>query len=719
MSKDLDILLDKCIDRMNQGDSLEECLASYPEQAKELEPLLRAIWGVRDACSPIPSATAKSVTRRRLDAALVDADRRFQERQRRTMPLFAWPRVAAAVAAVLVMALMGFGLHWLLTPEVGPVVAQANFRLLLSDQENAIGDFESLEVTITGIGMLRAGEPGGWEKIELEESVVRELTRLQGLNAQEIWGGIIPEGQYTQIFIYIENAIGTLRNGETVDVVVPSGNLQISRPFVVGAGDSVVNFVYDVTVVAAGNQYILLPQIDQSGADQEFHEVGEGALTLWVVDTAAPVIPGQNITVLVTFQGDPMPGAQVKVNGVDVGNTSGEAGKEGRISFTVPYDEKLKVKAKITTELGELEGQLKIEFGDELNIEVVEGVVAPGQSIEVQVTLETLQGITIPIPGAEVEVKKVGVFTTDAEGRTLPFTVPYDDELEIKAQKNKLKGELEIDLEEKFEEAELTIQIVEGEVSPGESITILVTFQGNPVGGALVKVENAGAFITDDDGRSSFTVPYDGDLEIKVKKGELKGELEIDLEQELQEGEVKIEAEEEPEGELDVEIEGDIAPGETVTLLATFTGEPVAGAEVKLNDEEIGSTKQDGTITFTIPADADELEIEVKKEKLKGELEIELEEGEAKVEPHEEPEGELTLDIEGDVAPGGTVTLLVTFVDEAIAGAEVEVNGEAIGPTGQDGTVRFTIPEDADELEIKVKKEKLKGELQIEFEESS
>ncbi|HEY82347.1 MAG TPA: DUF4382 domain-containing protein [Dehalococcoidia bacterium] len=649
--KDLDILLDKCIDRMNQGDSLEDCLAAYPEKAKELEPLLRAIWGVRDACSPIPTATAKSAMRQRLDAALIDADRRLRERPRKIRPLFSWPRVLAAVTAILVLALMGFGLRWMLAPEVAPVLAQANFRLLLSDQENAIGDFESLEVTITGIGMLRAGESGGWEKIELEESVVRDLTRLQGLNAQEIWGGIIPEGQYTQIFIYIEDAIGTLKSGETVDVVIPSGNLQISKPFVVGAGESVVNFVYDVTVVSAGNQYILLPQIDQSGPEQEFYEVGEGELTLWVVapEPPTPVVPGDNITVLVTFQGDPVAGAQVKVNGLDIGNTGGEAGQEGRISFTVPYDEKLKVKAKITTELGELEGQLKIEFGDELDIEIVEGVVAPGQNIEVQVTLETLQGTTIPIPGAEVKVKGVGTFTTDAEGRTLPFPVPYDDELEIKAQKNKLKGELEIDLEEKFQKAELSIQIAEGELTPGANITILVTFQDNPVVGAQVKVKGVGVFLTNQDGQTiPFPVPYDDELEIKAQKNKLKGELEIDLEEKFQEAELEAEsesereqeppegeeeAEKEREGELDLEIEGEVAPGGTVTLLVTFAGEPVAGAEVRLDDEKIGATEQDGTISFTISADADELEIKVRKDKLKGELEFELQE-EASEEGH-------------------------------------------------------------------------------------
>ncbi|MFQ6121640.1 MAG: DUF4382 domain-containing protein [Dehalococcoidales bacterium] len=709
MNKDLNILLDKCIDRMNEGDSLEECLASYPEQAKDLEPLLRAIWDVRDACSPMPRATAKSAARQRLDAALVNSDRRLQERQRRTMPLFGWPRALATAAAVLVLVLMGFGLHWMLTPGVAPVVAQANFRLLLSDQENAIGDFESLEVTITSIGMLRAGEEGGWEVIELEESVVRDLTRLQGLNAQEIWGGIIPEGQYTQVFIYIEDAVGTLKNGETVNVIVPSGNLQISKPFVVNAGDSVVNFVYDVTVVAAGNQYILLPQIDQSGADQEFHEVGEGKLTLWVVDTGTPVTPGDNITIIVTFEGDPVPGAQVKVNGVHVGNTSGETGQEGRISFTVPYDEKLKVKAKINTALGELEGQLKIEFGDELTIEVVEGVMAPGQSIKVQVTFVTLQGIAIPMQGAQVEVEDMGVFITDDDGR-ISFTVPYDDELEIKAVKDELKGKLEIDLEQQLQEGELTIQVVEGEVTPGESITIRITFLENAVEGALVKVEDVGVFITDGDGRIlPFTVPYDDELEIKAVKDELKGKLEIDLEQQLQEGELTIQV-----------VEGEVTPGESITIRITFLENAVEGALVEIEDMGVFITDGDGRISFTVPHD-DELEIKAMKGKLKGKREIDLEkelqEGEVKIELQEELQGELNLDIEGDIAPGGIVTLLVTFAGERVAGAEVEVNDEEIGSTEEDGTITFAIPEDADELEIEVKKEKLRGELEIELEE--
>ena len=56
-------------------------------------------------------------------------------------------------------------------------------------------------------------------------------------------------------------------------VKLPSGKLQISKPF--SLSDSVVNFVYDITVHKAGKsgKYILNPQIAQSGPDQEFVEV--------------------------------------------------------------------------------------------------------------------------------------------------------------------------------------------------------------------------------------------------------------------------------------------------------------------------------------------------------------------------------------------------------------------------------------------------------------
>lgn len=123
MSKDWDILLDKCIDRMNEGASLEDCLAEHPEHAEELEPLLRALCDARDTCSTMPGATAKSVMRRRLDAVLVDSDGSVQKSYWRPSLLFGWSRTKAALAIVLVLALIGSGLFWALKPGVTSVLA--------------------------------------------------------------------------------------------------------------------------------------------------------------------------------------------------------------------------------------------------------------------------------------------------------------------------------------------------------------------------------------------------------------------------------------------------------------------------------------------------------------------------------------------------------------------------------------------------------------------
>ncbi len=104
----------------------------------------------------------------------------------------------------------------------------------------------------------------------------------------------------------------------------------------------------------------------------------------------------------------------------------------------------------------------------------------------------------------------------------------YERQIRIFGEKG--QGKLKIDLEQEFEEGELTLEVVEGEVTPGESITGHVTFQGEDVEGALVEVNDDEVGTTDGDGHISFTVPYDEELKIEAVLGELEGELEIDLE---------------------------------------------------------------------------------------------------------------------------------------------------------------------------------------------
>jgi hypothetical protein len=303
MSRTFDEILDECVDRINRGERLEDCLASYPEHAEELKPLLRAMIDTQTAYAFTPSPTAKMAARQRLNYALEELARRREERR----PLFpripGWSKAWVATAAVLLVALIGyFGVRPMLfpvgpspqpsplpaapVPQPGPLPVvpspepsqEGNFMFLISDDANAIGDFQSLNVSISKIGLQLGGEAGQWVELTPQVEVV-DLTLLQRDKAQEIWRGDVPEGQYTKVFIHVSKVSGVLKaTGGPISVKLPSKKLQISRPFEV-TGDSVTSFVYDVTVVKAGKsgKYILKPQVGRSGADRRFERIeGKG-----------------------------------------------------------------------------------------------------------------------------------------------------------------------------------------------------------------------------------------------------------------------------------------------------------------------------------------------------------------------------------------------------------------------------------------------------------
>ncbi len=150
---------------------------------------------------------------------------------------------------------------------------EVNFRFWVSDEANVIDDFDELWVTITQIGMQQGGESGAWIEHYLDPAAKVDLTKLKGDNATEIWSGKLDNGTYSKVFIYVSNVEGALAGGE-ISLKLPSGKLQISKPFEVTSGE-VTEFVYDITVVKAGNngKYILKPQIAQSGPDKPFNDI--------------------------------------------------------------------------------------------------------------------------------------------------------------------------------------------------------------------------------------------------------------------------------------------------------------------------------------------------------------------------------------------------------------------------------------------------------------
>ena len=65
-------ILNECLDRIFKGETVEQCLQDYPEQAKELEPLLRTAMAARVASTIQPRAEFKARARYEFQTALND-----------------------------------------------------------------------------------------------------------------------------------------------------------------------------------------------------------------------------------------------------------------------------------------------------------------------------------------------------------------------------------------------------------------------------------------------------------------------------------------------------------------------------------------------------------------------------------------------------------------------------------------------------------------------
>ena len=100
-------ILNDCTERLLQGDSVEQCLARYPEQAAELEPLLRVALAARKTSSAVePRPEFKARVRREVQSQLRS---KWRKPEPKRAPVLHWmPRWAmAAVALVFVVLLAG------------------------------------------------------------------------------------------------------------------------------------------------------------------------------------------------------------------------------------------------------------------------------------------------------------------------------------------------------------------------------------------------------------------------------------------------------------------------------------------------------------------------------------------------------------------------------------------------------------------------------------
>ena len=100
-NKEFDNILDECLERLLiKGETIEQCLQSYPEQAAELEPLLRAAIATKEAAAVQPRPEFRAEARYQFRLALQKLA------SKRSHFSFGWlPRWATVTALVLVIIL--------------------------------------------------------------------------------------------------------------------------------------------------------------------------------------------------------------------------------------------------------------------------------------------------------------------------------------------------------------------------------------------------------------------------------------------------------------------------------------------------------------------------------------------------------------------------------------------------------------------------------------
>jgi len=97
-------ILDECLERLGRGETLGQCLQSYPEQAAQLEPLLHMAQAVIKASAILPRSEFKARARYEFRSALQ------AEATKKRQPLFSLRRRwSVALMVVSILLLVGGG----------------------------------------------------------------------------------------------------------------------------------------------------------------------------------------------------------------------------------------------------------------------------------------------------------------------------------------------------------------------------------------------------------------------------------------------------------------------------------------------------------------------------------------------------------------------------------------------------------------------------------
>jgi hypothetical protein len=104
-----DDILNECLDRILKGETVEQCLLSYPEQSKELEPLLRTAKAARVISSMQPRPEFKAEARRQFQAAMIEMKVNQTERKAQAGHRWQWRWQSGWAIGLIVVVIVVLG----------------------------------------------------------------------------------------------------------------------------------------------------------------------------------------------------------------------------------------------------------------------------------------------------------------------------------------------------------------------------------------------------------------------------------------------------------------------------------------------------------------------------------------------------------------------------------------------------------------------------------
>jgi hypothetical protein len=354
------------------------------------------------------------------------------------------------------------------------------------------------------------------------------------------------------------------------------------------------------------------------------------------------------------------------------------------------------------------------EEHDELLLIVTDGTPAPGATV----TLQVRSPVT-PVEGATVWVNDERVGTTGPNG-TIELTLP-EGETEITAEHEDTDGELEFEFRRPAEPDLAEFIEASGSVEDG-TVTLEVGFDGEPVEGLDVYVDDRHVGTTDEDGTVTFEADVDEEIEVDARRGALLIELTladrngdlvlVDAETEVDEDHVEREAESPSTLAIRL-VDGMPGPGEQVTVEVLLDGEATADAPVFVDGDRVGTTDEDGRITVTLPEDGDEARIEAEHGDEDARLDLPYP---PTTEMETEDHRPLSIHlVDGFPEAGGTVTVQVMLGADPAPDATVFVDGDRVGTTDDGGRIDVTLPEDEDDVRIEAEHGDREARLELEL----